>query len=113
MDYKEFLRKFSSIITVLIGVALGLLLPDIGLLWHPYTAVFLAVIMFLVALNIKPKEFMRSIKSYKIILLALCLVFIVPTILSFIGLPFFNPTVYAALVNSIEFALSSFRCILE
>ena len=58
--------------------------------------------MFLVALNIKPKEFMRSIKSYKIILLALCLVFIVPTILSVIGIPFFTPTEYAALVIALS-----------
>ena len=102
MEYKEFIRKFSSIITVLIGVGLGLLLPDIGLLWHPYTWIFLAAIMFLVAVNIKPKEFMKSIKSYKIILLALSLVFIVPTILSAIGIPFFQPIEYAALVIALS-----------
>jgi predicted Na+-dependent transporter len=102
VDYKESIRKFSSIITVLIGVSLGLLLPEVGLLWHPYTSIFLAAIMFLVALNIKPKEFMRSIKSYKIILLALCLVFILPTILSVIGIPFFKPMVYAALVIALS-----------
>ncbi len=102
MDYKEFIRKFSSIITVLLGVALGLLLPEIGMIWHPYTSIFLAAIMFLVALNIKPKEFRTSIKSYKIILLALCLVFIVPTLLSVIGIPFFNPTVYAGLVIALS-----------
>jgi predicted Na+-dependent transporter len=102
VHYKEFIRKFSSIITVLIGVGLGLLLPAIGLLWHPYTSIFLAVIMFLVALNIQPKEFMRSIKSYKIILLALGLVFIVPTVLSVIGIPFFKPIEYAALVIALS-----------
>ena len=34
MDYKNFIRKFSSIIVALIAVSLGLLLPGIGLLWH-------------------------------------------------------------------------------
>ena len=58
--------------------------------------------MFLVALNIQPKEFIRSIKSYKIILLALILVFIVPTILSIAGIPLFNPTEYAALVIALS-----------
>ena len=100
--YKEFIRKFSSLITVLVGVSLGLLVPDIGLLWHPYTSIFLAAIMFIVALNIKPKEFMGSIKGYKIILLALGLVFIVPTILSVVGIPFFKPTEYAALVIALS-----------
>jgi hypothetical protein len=98
MDCKGFIGKFSSIIIVLTSVGLGLLVPDIGLLWHPYTSVFLALIMFFVALNIEPKEFISSIKSYKIILLAFGLVFIVPPIFSVIGLPFFKPIEYAALV---------------
>jgi predicted Na+-dependent transporter len=53
--------------------------------------------MFFVALNIKPKEFANSLRNYKIILLALCLVFIVPPLLSVIGIPFFKPVEYAAL----------------
>jgi BASS family bile acid:Na+ symporter len=102
MDCKGFIRKFSSIIIVLASVGLGLLLPNIGLLWHPYTSVFLALIMFFVALNIEPKEFMSSMKSYKIILLAFGLVFIVPTIFSITGLPFFKPIEYAALVIALS-----------
>jgi predicted Na+-dependent transporter len=102
MDCKGFIGKFSSIIIVLASVGLGLLVPDIGLLWHPYTSVFLALIMFLVALNIEPKEFLSSIKNYKIIILAFVLVFIVPTIFSVIGLPFFKPIEYAALVIALS-----------
>ena len=98
MDYKFFIRKFSSIIVALIAVSLGLLLPGIGLLWHPYTSIFLALIMFFVALNIKPREFINSLRNYKIILLALCLVFLVPPIFSVVGIPFFKPVEYAALV---------------
>ena len=98
MDYKNFIRKFSSIIVALIAVSLGLLLPGIGLLWHPYTWIFLALIMFFVALNIKPREFVNSLRNYKIILLALCLVFLVPPIFSVVGIPFFKPVEYAALV---------------
>ncbi len=102
MNYKGFIRKFSSIITVLISVGLGLLAPDIGVLWHPYTSIILALIMFLVALNINPKEFVSSIKNYKIILLALCLVFLVPPIFSVIGIPFFKPIEYAALIIALS-----------
>jgi sodium/bile acid cotransporter 7 len=53
-------------------------------------------------LNIKPKEFMSSIKSYKIILLALSLVFLVPPIFSVIGIPFFKPIEYAALIIALS-----------
>ncbi|TFH23879.1 hypothetical protein E4G67_02595, partial [Candidatus Bathyarchaeota archaeon] len=98
MDYKNFIRKFSSIIVALIAVSLGLLLPGIGLLWHSYTSIFLALIMFFVALNIKPREFVNSLRNYKIILIALCLVFLVPPIFSVVGIPFFKPVEYAALV---------------
>ncbi len=98
MDYKDFIRKFSSILVALIAVSLGLLLPGIGLLWHPYTSIFLALIMFFVSLNIKPREFVSSLRNYKIILLALGLVFLVPPILSVVGIPFFKPIEYAALV---------------
>jgi bile acid:Na+ symporter, BASS family len=98
LDYKNFVRKFSSIIIALLAVSLGLLLPGIGLLWHPYTSVILALIMFFVALNIKPKEFINSLRNYKIILFALFLVFFIPPILSIFGMPFFKPVEYAALV---------------
>jgi len=80
LDYKSFIRKFSSIIVALIAVSLGLLFPGIGLLWHPYTSIFLALIMFFVALNIKPREFVNSLRNYKIIFLALGLVFLLPNL---------------------------------
>jgi BASS family bile acid:Na+ symporter len=98
LDYKNFIRKFSSILIALIAVSLGLMLPGIGLLWHPYTSIFLALIMFFVSLNIKPREFVNSLRNYKIILLALFLVFLVPPIFSVVGMPFFKPVEYAALV---------------
>jgi BASS family bile acid:Na+ symporter len=98
LDYKKFIRKFSSILIALIAVSLGLMLPGIGLLWHPYTSIFLALIMFFVSLNIKPREFVNSLRNYKIILLALFLVFLVPPIFSVVGMPFFKPVEYAALV---------------
>ena len=98
MDYKSFIGKFSSIIVALIAVSLGLLLPGIGLLWHPYTSIFLALIMFFVALNIKPREFVNSLRNYKIIFLALGLVFLLPPIFSVVGIPFFKPVEFAALV---------------
>jgi predicted Na+-dependent transporter len=54
--------------------------------------------MFFVALSIKPREFVNSLRNYKIILLALFLVFLVPPIFSVAGMPFFKPVEYAALV---------------
>jgi predicted Na+-dependent transporter len=54
--------------------------------------------MFFVALNLKPKEFVNSLRNYKIILLALFLVFLVPPIFSVVGIPFFKPVEYAALL---------------
>jgi predicted Na+-dependent transporter len=54
--------------------------------------------MFFVALNLKPREFVNSLRNYKLILLALCLVFLVPPIFSVVGIPFFKPVEYAALV---------------
>ncbi len=98
MDYKEFIKKLSSIIVALIAVTLGLLLPKIGLLWHPYTSIFLALIMFFVTLNLKPREFLNSLKNFKIILLAFCLVFLVPPLFSVVGISLFKPVEFAALV---------------
>jgi predicted Na+-dependent transporter len=54
--------------------------------------------MFFVALNIKPKEFLSSLRNYKIILLALGLVFLVPPLFSIVGITFFKPVEFAALV---------------
>lgn len=41
---------------------------------------------------------MESLRNYKIILVAFCLVFLVPPLLSVVGIPFFKPIEYAALV---------------
>jgi predicted Na+-dependent transporter len=54
--------------------------------------------MFFVALNIKPKEFINSLRNYKIIILALGLVFLVPPLFSIVGITFFKPIEFAALV---------------
>ncbi len=58
--------------------------------------------MFLVALNIKPNDFLRSVKNYKIVLFALLMVFLVPPLLSFTGKPFFSPIEYSALVIALS-----------
>lgn len=97
-DYK----KFSSVLIILASVSLGLLLPQIGSIWQPYTSVILGFLMFMVALNIDPAALIRSVQEYRSIIFALIMVFVVPPLLALPAQLFFSPVQYVAIVLALS-----------
>lgn len=93
-----FVNKYSTLLIILLGIVLGFLLPNIGLLWKPYLPYLLMVLMFFVSLTIEPKEIVKSIRDYRVIALTLSMVFIITPLLSLLAKPFFSPTAYAGTV---------------
>lgn len=90
--------KYSTLLIILLGIMLGFLLPNVGLLWKPYLPFLLMLLMFFVSLAIEPKEIMKSVRNYPVIGLTLFMVFIVTPLLSLVAKPFFSSTAYAGTV---------------
>jgi predicted Na+-dependent transporter len=96
------IKDFLSIIIILTSVSLGLLLPEIGNIWQPYTTAILGFLMFLVALTVKPAAILKSIRDYRTIAFALMMIFLIPPLLT---LPFrllFDPMQYVAIVLALS-----------
>lgn len=96
------IKKFSSVIIILLAVTLGLLLPNVGLIWEPYVPLILGLVMFVVALNIDLTGLLRSIRDYRLIAFSLVLIFVLPPILSLPGTFLFSPIYYLAVVLALS-----------
>jgi predicted Na+-dependent transporter len=90
-------RYFTSLIVVL-SIALGFLFPQVGLIWKPYLAILLMLLMFFVALSIEPNEIAHAMKNYPVILMGLFTTFVLVPLLALSAKPFFSSIVYAGTV---------------
>ncbi len=72
-------------------------MPQVGMLWSPYTTVILATMMFLVSLTIEPNKIAPAVKNHRIVLFAVFTTFVVPSLLGLLAIPFFSPIQSAAI----------------
>ena len=93
-----FINRYSTLLIIMLGIALGFLLPNIGLLWKGYLPYLLMLLMFFVSLTVEPKEIIESLRNYRVIALTLAMVFILIPLLSLLAKPLFSPTAYAGTV---------------
>jgi predicted Na+-dependent transporter len=96
------IKNFASIFIILISVSLGLLLPQVGNIWQPYSSVTLGFLMFMVALNVKPTELLHSIQDYRTIFFAYILIFFLPPLLALPAQFLFSPLHYIAIVLALS-----------
>jgi len=90
-------RNLTSLV-ILLSIALGFLLPDIGLIWKSYLAFLLALLMFFAALSIEPKDITESFRSIHLVALALFMVFVfTPALALPAKLLFSSPIVFAGI----------------
>jgi BASS family bile acid:Na+ symporter len=92
------ISKYSTFLIIVLSLVLGFVLPQVGLLWKPYLALLLMLLMFSVTLSIEPNEIAHSMSNYHVIVVSLFTVFIVTPSLSLIAKAFFSPIVYAGTV---------------
>jgi BASS family bile acid:Na+ symporter len=90
-----FISKYSAFLIIVLSLVLGFVLPQVGLLWKPYLALLLMLLMFSVTLSIEPNEIARSMSNYQVIAMGLFTVFVLTPSLSLISKAFFSPIVYA------------------
>lgn len=87
-------RYFTSFVVVL-SIALGFFLPQVGLIWKPYLALLLMFLMFFVALSIETNEIAYAMRNYPVIVAGLFTTFFLVPILALSTKPFFSPIAYA------------------
>ena len=92
------INKYPTPLIVVLSIALGFFLPQVGLVWKPYLAILLMLLTFFVTLNIEPSEIARSMKNYPVIAMSLATVFVLTPLLSILAKPFFSTILYAGTV---------------
>jgi predicted Na+-dependent transporter len=90
-------KHFTSMV-IIVSIALGFLLPEIGELWRPYLSVLLMILMFFVSLDTEPKMIKESLKDYRVVLFALFMVFVFTPCLAFLSRPFFSSDTFVGTV---------------
>ena len=80
---------------ILLSIVLGFVFPDIGLIWKPYLAFLLMLLMFFVTLGLEPEQIAKSLRAYPVIGVGLLAVFVLLPLLSLLARPLFSPIIVA------------------
>jgi predicted Na+-dependent transporter len=83
---------------IVLSIVLGFIFPQVGLIWKPYLALLLMLLMFCVTLNMNPNEIAHSVRNYPVISMGVFTVFVLTPLLALLAKPFFSPIVYAGTV---------------
>ena len=99
------LRRMSSLISrylapliIVLSIALGFSLPQVGVIWKPYLSLLLMFLMFFVALSIEPNEIARATRNYSVTMVGLFTVFVMVPVLALSAKPFVSSIVYAGII---------------
>jgi BASS family bile acid:Na+ symporter len=90
-------RSITSLV-ILASIAMGFLLPAIGLLWKNYIGLLLAILMVFLYLRIDAKDVKDSMRDQKPLGLALFMAYIFMPVLGLIGGVFFAPILISGIV---------------
>jgi predicted Na+-dependent transporter len=93
------LKDYRLSVVVFLGLLLGFILPQVGLLLKPYLSYILMLIMFITCLKINPEEF-RKIR-FKTIVAAMALSLVVVPLFSLGGL-IFTPLVFTGFLLALS-----------
>lgn len=80
------------------SIVFGFVFPNIGLIWKPYLAVLLMLLMFFVMLGLEPEQITKSFRAYPVIGVGLLAVFVLLPLLSLLARPFFSPIIVAGIL---------------
>jgi BASS family bile acid:Na+ symporter len=90
--------QFLTPSVILLSIVLGFVFPDIGLIWKPYLAFLLMLLMFFVTLGLEPEQIAKSLRAYPVIGVGLFAVFVLLPLLSLLARPFFSPIIVAGVL---------------
>ena len=90
--------RYLTPLTIILSIALGFSLPQVGLIWKPYLSVLLMLLMFFVALDIEPNEIASATRTYPVIMMGLFTAFILVPVMALPAKPFVSSIVYAGII---------------
>jgi BASS family bile acid:Na+ symporter len=92
------ISRYSALLIIVLSIALGFSLPQVGVIWKPYLSVLLMFLMFFVTLSIEPNEIARAMRNYSVIVTGLFAVFVLMPLLALSAKPFASSIVYAGII---------------
>jgi predicted Na+-dependent transporter len=92
------LERNVTSIAILVSIAMGFLLPSVGLLWRNYVGLLLVLLMFFSFLRIDAGNARQSFLNVKAIGFALLMVYVFMPLLAIPAKLLFSPVVFAGIV---------------
>jgi BASS family bile acid:Na+ symporter len=92
------ISRYLAPLVIVLSIALGFFLPEVGVIWKPYLSLLLMFLMFFVALSIEPNEIARATRNYPVIIMGLFTAFVMVPALAFSAKPFVSSIVYAGII---------------
>jgi predicted Na+-dependent transporter len=92
------ISRYSALSIIVLSIALGFSLPQIGVIWKPYLPVLLMFLMFFVTLSIEPNEIAHAMRNYPVIVTGLFAVFVLMPLLALFAKPFVSSIVFAGII---------------
>ena len=92
------ISRYLTPLIIVLSIALGFSLPQVGVIWKPYLSLLLMFLMFFVALSIEPNEIARATRDYSVIMMGLFTAFVMLPVLALSAKPFVSSIVYAGII---------------
>jgi predicted Na+-dependent transporter len=93
-----FISRYSTSLIVILSIVFGFVFPQVGLIWKPYLAFLLMILMFLVALSTEPNEIAHAVGNCPVIVMGLFTTFVLVPVLALSAKPFVSSIAYAGIV---------------
>jgi len=97
-----YLKTSVTPLVIIAALALGFLLPDVGLLWKNYIGLLLVVLMLFLYLRIDAKDVKNSVRNAKPLGWALLMTYIFMPLLALVGKVFFAPILFSGIVLALS-----------
>lgn len=92
------ISRYLTLVIIVLSIALGFFLPQVGSIWKSYLSLLLAFLMFFVALSIEPNEIERAMRNYSAIVTGLFTAFVLVPLLALSAKPFVSSVVYGGIM---------------
>ena len=99
---RAFLDRNLMEIMMLTSVALGFLLPDIGVHWKQYVAYLLMLMLFSTILTVEPDKVMESARNVRSLGYALAMVLVLGPALALTGKSLFSPSTFVGIMLALS-----------
>jgi predicted Na+-dependent transporter len=92
------ISRYLAPLIIVLSIALGFSLPQVGVIWKPYLSLLLMFLMFFVVLSIEPNEIARATRNYSVIMMGLFTAFVMVPVLALSAKPFVSSIVFAGII---------------